>query len=134
LSCGHLHWRNRHQRQNYNFCTWQQVSLKLELLILNTQIIQTFTALLIRLFSWDVLLSLGDLLQMFQCSVLEFSILECGSRKPLQNMGLQLRPKARFTHQSFPRSSSLRWRKSPYHTHSHACGKPDVRITQLLEK
>jgi hypothetical protein len=28
-------------------------------------------------------------------------------------------PKARFTHQSFPRSSSLRWRTSPYHTYSH---------------
>jgi hypothetical protein len=40
----------------------------------------------------------------------------------------------RFTRQSFPRSSSLRWRTSPYHTHSHVCGKPDVRITQLLER
>jgi hypothetical protein len=54
------------------------------------QIIKTFTALLMRLFLWDVVLSLGDLLQTFQCSVLEFSILECGSRKPPQNMGLQL--------------------------------------------
>jgi len=54
------------------------------------QIIKTFTALLMRLFLWDVVLSLGDLLQTFQCSVLEFSIFECESRKPPQNMGLQL--------------------------------------------
>jgi hypothetical protein len=36
----------------------------------------------------------------------------------LQPFGL----KAWFTCHSFPRSSSLRWRTSPYHTHSHVCG------------
>jgi hypothetical protein len=44
------------------------------------------------------------------------------------------RYKTRFTRQSFPRASSLRWRTSPCHTHSHVCGNSHQFLSSDIQR